>query len=147
MEEDGHRSPIMYPLPMRPHGFPPALRILKGPEFDRVFRGGARAGDDLIVVNALPNRRRHSRLGLAVGKGVGGSVARNRVKRLLREAFRLRRGDLPPAHDLVVVAKAAGPDSYSLESCERSLLALAAKAAARFQREGAGRRGRPGPPA
>jgi ribonuclease P protein component len=126
---------------MRPHGFPPALRILKGAEFDRVFRGGARAGDDLLVVNVLPNGLRHPRLGLAVGKGVGGAVVRNRVKRLLREAFRLRREDLPPSHDLVVVAKAAGKEPYTLQGCERSLLALAAKAAARLAR------GKPGPPA
>ncbi len=127
---------------MRPNGFPPALRILKGPEFDRAFRAGARAGDDLIVVNAIPNGLRRTRLGLAVGKGVGGSVVRNRVKRLLREAFRLRRAELPAAHDLVVVARAAGAEAYSLPACERSLLLLAAKAAARFAREGA-RRGKP----
>ena len=128
----------MYPLPVRPHGFPPALRIRKGPEFDRVFREGSRAGDALLVVNVLPNGLRHPRLGLAVGKGVGGAVVRNRVKRLLREAFRLHRAEFPAAHDLVVVAKAPGSAAYTLAACERSLLSLAAKAAAR-----AGRRREP----
>jgi ribonuclease P protein component len=133
---------------MRPHGFPPALRILRGAEFDRVFRGGARAGDDLLVVNALPNGRAHPRLGLAVGKAVGGAVVRNRVKRLLREAFRLHREDLPASHDLVVVAKAAGAEAYSLEGCARSLTVLAGKAAARLAREGPRppKPGKPGKP-
>lgn len=126
---------------MRPNGFPPALRIRKGREFDRVFRGGARCGDDLLVVHALPNGGPAPRLGLAVGRSLGGAVARNRVKRLLRETFRLRRRDLPPAHDLVVVAKATDPGAFTYASCERSLLALAAKAAARWVQEGA-RRGR-----
>lgn len=127
---------------MRPHGFPPALRIRKGKEFDRVFRGGARCGDDLLVVHALPNGGPGTRLGLAVGRTLGGAVARNRVKRLLREAFRLQREHLPPAHDLVVVAKATDPAAWTYAACERSLLALAAKAAARWVKDGA-RRGRP----
>jgi ribonuclease P protein component len=121
---------------MRPHGFPPALRIRKRREFDRVFKGGGRAGDDLLVVHVLPNGLRHPRLGLAVGKGVGGAVVRNRVKRLLREAFRLRRADLPAAHDVVAVAKPAGPAAFTLPACEKSLLALAAKAAARLAKDG-----------
>ncbi len=127
---------------MRPHGFPPALRIRKGKEFDRVFQGGARSGDDLIAVHALPNGGPSSRLGLAVGRTIGGAVVRNRVKRLLREAFRLQRERLPKDHDLVVVARSTDPAAWSYGACERSLLALAGKAAARFAKEGP-RRGRP----
>jgi len=129
---------------VRPHGFPPALRIRRGRDFDRVFREGARCGDSLLVVHALPNGGPAPRLGLAVGKTVGGAVLRNRVKRLLREAFRLRREELPPAHDLVVVAKPADASAWTYGACERSLLALAAKAAARRAKEG-GRRPRPAP--
>jgi ribonuclease P protein component len=127
---------------VRPRGFPPALRIRKGAEFDRVFREGGRSGDSLLVVHVLPNGGPEPRLGLAVGRTVGGSVVRNRVKRLLREAFRLRRGELPAAHDLVVVAKAVDRSEWTYAACERSLLALAAKAAARLAR-GEGRRAPP----
>jgi ribonuclease P protein component len=116
---------------MRPHGFPPSLRIRRGRDFDRVFREGGHAGDDLLVVHALPNGGPHPRLGLAVGRGVGGAVVRNRVKRLLREAFRLRRADLPPSHDLVVVAKGKDPGAWTRDAAERSLLALAPRAAER----------------
>lgn len=126
---------------MRPLGFPPALRIRRGSEFDRAFREGASAGDELLVVHALPNGGPEPRLGLAVGKAVGGSVARNRVKRLLREAFRLHRAELPPGHDLVVVAKAADPARWTLAACAASLASLAAKAAQR-RAKGGGRRAR-----
>jgi len=124
---------------MKPRGFPPTLRIRKGSEFDAVFREGGRCGDDLLVVHARPNGGPEPRLGLAVGKVVGGAVVRNRIKRLLREAFRLHRGELPPAHDLVVVAKAGDGARWTLAACERSLLALAARAVERL-RKGDGRR-------
>jgi len=124
----------LHSSPVRPRGFPSALRLHRGREFDRAFREGGRAGDDLMVVHAVPNGGPHPRLGLAVGRGVGGAVVRNRVKRLLREAFRLRRPDLPASHDLVVVAKGKDPAQWSLEAAERSLLALAPRAAAKAGR-------------
>lgn len=51
-------------------------------------RYAQRAGDRLLLVSAIPNGRPVTRIGLAVGKRVGGSVVRNRVKRRLREIFR-----------------------------------------------------------
>lgn len=45
------------------------------------------------------------RLGISVGRKVGGAVERNRVKRMLREAFAALAGDLPADHDFVVVAR------------------------------------------
>lgn len=129
---------------MRPRGFPPALRLHSEKEFDAVFREGASAADPLLVVHALPNGRPEPRLGLAVGKGVGGAVVRNRVKRLLREAFRLHRGELPPSHDLVAVARPENGSGWALEPLARSLVALAGKAAARHARGEGGRRGRRG---
>ena len=51
--------------------------------------------------NSLPQRR----LGITVGKHVGTAVKRNRVKRLIREFFRLNKARLPASTDIVVVAK------------------------------------------
>jgi len=126
---------------VRPHGFPPALRVLRKRDFDAAFREGASAADDRMVLHLRPNGLPHPRLGLAVGKALGGAVARNRVKRLLREAFRLHRGDLPAGHDLVVVAR-PGEGEWTLEGCAASLRALSARAADRLAR-GGGRRARP----
>lgn len=120
---------------MRPHGFPPALRVRRGADFDRAFREGGRAGDGLLVVHAVPNGGPEPRLGLAVGKVVGNAVRRNRVKRLLREAFRLHRAELPAAHDLVVVAKGDGGPAWTLAALAESLRNLSAKAAARRGKE------------
>lgn len=121
---------------MKPHGFPPGLRLRREAEFDAVFRDGASAADGLLVVHARPNGLPVPRLGLAVGKALGGAVARNRVKRLLREAFRLRREEMPAGHDLVVVPKPEPSEPFTLAACGASLVALAGQAAARRARGG-----------
>jgi ribonuclease P protein component len=127
---------------VRPQGFPPALRIRRGKDFDLAFREGSRAGDDLLLVVVRPNGGPHPRLGLAVSRGVGGAVVRNRVKRLLRESFRTGRERLPAAHDLVVVPReGTDPARWTLEAVQASLLALAVRAAERPAR-GAGDRGK-----
>ena len=51
------------------------------------------------------NDRDGRRLGLVVGRKVGGAVSRNRIKRLIREFFRLNQGRIPESSDLIVLAK------------------------------------------
>jgi ribonuclease P protein component len=82
-------------------------RLRTGAEFDAAFRRGTRLEGRLFLLVAAPNGRVFDRLGLAVSRRVGGSVQRNRARRLLRESFR-RLERLPgPGVDLVVVARAA----------------------------------------
>jgi ribonuclease P protein component len=95
-------------------------RLSRSAEFDRVFREGRSHASRQLVVYAFPRADGDDdepRLGISVGRKVGGAVLRNRVKRLLREAFRGLSDELPAGHDFVVVAR---PD------------------AARFAEEGAG---------
>ena len=73
-------------------------------DFARVFARKRRAADDLMVVYVAPNGLPWSRLGLSVGRRIGGAVQRNYVRRGLREAFRTSKGRLPGGLDIVCVA-------------------------------------------
>jgi ribonuclease P protein component len=85
--------------------FPRQCRIRRGADFQRTYRRRCVVSDDSIVVHSCENGLDHPRLGLSVSRKVGGAVVRNRWKRLLREAFRLRRHELPAGIDLVVIPR------------------------------------------
>ena len=82
-------------------------RLSRSADFDRAFRQGrSRAGRHLVLYVFDGTGHDTPRLGVSVGRKVGGAVDRNRVKRLLREAFAARVNALPAGHDYVVVARA-----------------------------------------
>ncbi len=90
-------------LPLR---FGRSARIKQGRDFARLRRRGARLASGCLLGNWLklePGAR--SRLGVITATSVGGAVARNRARRLLREAFRLHQHSLLGAVDLVLVAR------------------------------------------
>jgi ribonuclease P protein component len=101
----------------RPGARPQArARLSRSGDFERVFRHGRSHGGRELVVYVFPRSGDGvSRLGLSVSRKVGGAVERNRVKRLLREAFALERGRVPPGTDVVVVAR---PDAKALAERE-----------------------------
>jgi ribonuclease P protein component len=104
--------------------FPKRVRLLRASEFERVFAARASSSDALLVMHGAVSDVGHPRLGLVASRRVGNAVARNRWKRLLREAFRLKQDELP-ALDLVCIPRAACPPP--LDVLMASLLQLAAK--------------------
>lgn len=77
--------------------------------FAEVFAARLRKTAGPIVVCARPNGLGYFRLGLSVSRRVGGAVVRNRIKRRLREAFRLGQHDWPGGYDIVVVVRPHEP--------------------------------------
>ena len=96
-----------------PNAFPKSHHLRSGMDFRRVYDARRSASDGVMVVYARANDLPHARLGLSVSRKVGNAVARNRWKRLLREAFRLSRETLPPGHDLVIVPRHPAPPALA----------------------------------
>jgi ribonuclease P protein component len=86
---------------------PARLRLRRKSEFDAAHARGRRVGDGFFAVTASMNEAGAARLGLAVSvRAAGGAVARNRIRRIIRESFRLHQREIPPV-DLVVSARPA----------------------------------------
>lgn len=120
---------------LRPHE-----RIRDPAAFRRAFDRRKTASDSSMVVYAVENGLEYSRLGISVGrKKVKRATARNRLKRLVREAFRLSKADLPRGVDLIVVPR---DPKLTFEAARTAFPRLAREAARRL----GPRPARPAPP-
>jgi ribonuclease P protein component len=83
-------------------------RLSRSRDFDTVYRHGRSASTRFLVLYWFPrDDQDEPRLGIAVPKGSGTAVARNRVKRRLREAWRERLSMVPRGRDYVLIARPA----------------------------------------
>ncbi len=89
--------------------FRPHERIRRRVDFQQVYERGVRQHGRYCTVFILPNTLGYGRLGIAATRKMGGAVARNRAKRLIRDIFRRTR--LAPGYDVVVVPKREAIDA------------------------------------
>ncbi len=80
-------------------------KLKQNSDFRRIYGRGTSFVDSAFVVYALKNRSGDIRLGLSVGKKLGGAVERNRAKRVLTAAFRECAPHIRPGYDFVLVAR------------------------------------------
>ncbi len=131
---------------MKRYGLPKNRRLIRNSEFREIMDGGVCARDDTLIVYAAANDCGWERLGVSVGIRSGSAVVRNRLKRLIREAFRLSRSKTAAGVDYVVMVSAAlskrlrqcssssaAARLVGLERIKTSFVALAADAAAKLR--------------
>ncbi len=92
-------------------------RLKKNNDFQRLFTRGKKSFSPALIILYMPAKE--TCLGLCVSKKHGKSVKRNRIKRLLREAFRRVCGDLKGGYAIVLIPKQA--ESYTLAQFEKSM--------------------------
>ncbi len=105
-------------------------RIHSNRDFARIYELNQRAGDQHLLIFAAVNQRNTTRIGLSVSKRHGKAVHRIRLKRLLREAFRLTQHELPIGLDLILIPRIhSGAD---LKDYQNSIVRLSQKLAKRL---------------
>lgn len=102
-------------------------RLAKRTDFSAVYQGGKSIADRFLVLYYLPQPVTGVKLGISVSRKVAGSVGRNRLKRLVREAWRAQRSQVKEGFYLVVIVRVAARDAeYS--QITQSLVKLTKKA-------------------
>ncbi|EGA91211.1 ribonuclease P [Planococcus donghaensis MPA1U2] len=80
-------------------------RIKKNKEFQHIFKKGKSFANRQFIVYVLKNEQPEFRVGLSVSKKVGNAVARNRIKRYIRQTFLELKDDLLPNADYIIIAR------------------------------------------
>jgi ribonuclease P protein component len=115
-------------------GFSRRQRLVSNSQIKSVLVRRCRHTDGLLVLHKAESRLGYPRLGISIGRKCGGAVARNRLKRLVREAFRLQQDQIEPCFDYVVMISPAGlhrvdegGKALTLQQVQRSLRDLASR--------------------
>jgi len=99
------------------------LISLKNREFQTVYESGVSFANRNLVMYVLPNELTDNRIGISVSKKVGNSVVRHRVKRIIRESYRLNRDNVKNGLDIVIIARKEAKEK-SYQELEQSMMHL-----------------------
>lgn len=113
--------------------FRPHEHLRRPADFEAVYDRRRSAADGTLVVYARENGLSHCRVGLSVSRKFGSAVRRNRIRRLLREAYRLSKDELPTGYDLVLIPRPL--DEFTLEAFRQSLVKLTKQAVKKILRD------------
>lgn len=100
--------------------FPKDLQLRKGWEYEQVYDEGKRLHGNGFSLICRANGLAYSRIGISVNRRIRGAVKRNRIKRIVRESFRLYRDRYPQRADIVFTVR---PD-FSLSSPQAIISAV-----------------------
>jgi ribonuclease P protein component len=110
---------------VRSYTLPRSHRLRSRADFHAIFDARIRESRGPLTIFAAPNRLSFPRIGIQTPVRVGTAPRRNRIKRMLREAFRLMQHDLPRGYDVVIVVRPHEP--LILAEYQRILSALMVK--------------------
>ena len=99
------------------------VTVKENGDFRRIYRRGRSAVSGGVVVYCLKNRKGMSRLGVTVSTKLGHAVVRNRVRRRIREIYRLNKAKMLPGYDLIVVARVRAVET-DYQKLDRTYLRL-----------------------
>ena len=112
------------PFSGAPASYPKEARVRRRPEFNACYERGRRLHSPHFLLFWLPGADDRARTGMAVSRKVGDAVTRNRLKRLLREFFRLHARALPSGDVVAVAKRHAGAARLDLAAVTGELLPL-----------------------
>jgi ribonuclease P protein component len=96
-------------MPPERYTFTKNHRVRSRVDFSAVFDNGIKQTRGPLVAFAVPTDHPHPRFGLSVSRRVGTAPRRNRIKRLIRESFRLMQHDFPRSYDVVIIVRPHEP--------------------------------------
>jgi len=100
---------------MKRFSFPKKKRLVSNNQFKAVMARGRRLSNGVLTLYMARNDCEYSRLGVSVGKSRGNAVVRNRLKRLMREAFRQNQERIPAGFDYLLMISNRWPKKSNVE--------------------------------
>lgn len=113
--------------------FPSWRRLRSAADFARIYEQKQKAGDRWLLIFGQRNNLGRTRIGLSVSRKHGNSVCRHRLRRLLKEAYRLEQHSIPEGLDLILIPSRDSA-AATLDDYRKSLVALARRLDSRLTR-------------